>query len=110
MGASRAAGKGAQGNRFVRWGERQLERNAGGRFGSLLFGCVGRYAESSRNSVSALVVNVFLSVLPGPSSPPSTSNGAPAGGATGSRLSPSASPPPSRPKSRANLRRHYMPA
>ena len=53
-----------RGNRMVRWAERRLEPYANGRAGSFALGCVLRYAESSRNSVSALVVNMFLSVVP----------------------------------------------
>jgi uncharacterized BrkB/YihY/UPF0761 family membrane protein len=48
----------------VRWGERRLERYSDTRIGSLLLGCLRRYAESSQNSASALVLNVFLSVVP----------------------------------------------
>jgi len=45
-------------------GERWLERRAGGRPGSLVLGCVLRYAESSENSAEALVLGTFLSVVP----------------------------------------------
>jgi uncharacterized BrkB/YihY/UPF0761 family membrane protein len=48
----------------VRWGERRLERYSDTRLGSLLLGCLRRYAESSQNSASALVLNTFLSVVP----------------------------------------------
>jgi len=53
-----------QGNRATRWAERRLERYAAGKAGSLALGYVRRYAEASRNSVSALVINAFLSVVP----------------------------------------------
>jgi membrane protein len=45
-------------------GERWLERQAGGRLGSLILGCVLRYMESSENSAEALVLGTFLSVVP----------------------------------------------
>jgi uncharacterized BrkB/YihY/UPF0761 family membrane protein len=45
-------------------GERWLERQAGGRPGSLILGCVLRYRESSENSAEALVLGTFLSVVP----------------------------------------------
>jgi membrane protein len=48
----------------VRWGERRLEHHASGRLGSLVFGCLRRTTESSRNSGSALVLNVFLATVP----------------------------------------------
>lgn len=48
----------------MRWAEPRLERHANGRLGSFALGCLRRYAESSRNSVSALVINMFLSIVP----------------------------------------------
>jgi uncharacterized BrkB/YihY/UPF0761 family membrane protein len=45
-------------------GERWLERQAGGRPGSLILGCVLRYADASQNSAEALVLGTFLSVVP----------------------------------------------
>jgi hypothetical protein len=54
----------SRGNRALRWAERRLQRYADGKAGSLALGYVRRYGESSRNSVSALVINVFLSVIP----------------------------------------------
>ena len=51
-------------NRAVRWAERRLEGYAEGKAGSFALGYVRRYGEASRNSVSALVINAFLSVVP----------------------------------------------
>jgi uncharacterized BrkB/YihY/UPF0761 family membrane protein len=51
-------------SRLVLRGERWLERQAGGRLGSLVMGCVLRYAASSENSAEALVLGTFLSVVP----------------------------------------------
>ena len=51
-------------SRPVLRGERWLERQAGGRPGSLILGCVLRYRESSENSAEALVLGTFLSVVP----------------------------------------------
>ena len=53
-----------RGSRLVLRGERWLERQASGRLGSLVMGCVLRYAESSENSAEALVLGTFLSVVP----------------------------------------------
>ncbi len=53
-----------RGNRLVRWGEWRLERHSSGRLGSLVLGCLRRYAESSENSAEALVLGTFLSVIP----------------------------------------------
>jgi hypothetical protein len=64
MVVSRAGVERVRSNRALRWAEHRLDHHANGRLGSLALGCVRRYAESSRNSVSALVVNVFLSVVP----------------------------------------------
>jgi hypothetical protein len=44
-----------RGDRLVRWAERRFEHHGSGRFGSLLLGCLQRFAESSQNSVGALV-------------------------------------------------------
>ena len=55
---------GMRGNRLVRWGERRLERHSGGRLGSLAFGWLQRYAESSEYSAAALVLGTFLSMVP----------------------------------------------
>jgi hypothetical protein len=64
MARHRAQAVRERSNRFVSWGERQLEHRSSSRFGSFLLGCLRRYAESSRNSATALVFNVFLSVVP----------------------------------------------
>ena len=52
------------GNRAVLWAEARLQRYEDGKAGSLALAYVRRYGEASRNSVSALVINVFLSVVP----------------------------------------------
>lgn len=64
MAGTRVEAVKERGNRLVRWGEHRLEHHSNGRLGSLALGCLRRYAESSRNSGAALVLNVFLSVVP----------------------------------------------
>jgi hypothetical protein len=64
MAGGRVDAGSVRGNRLVPWGERRLEHHASGRLGSLVLGGLRRFAESSRNSGSALVLNVFLSVVP----------------------------------------------
>jgi hypothetical protein len=54
----------SHGNRAVLWAERRLVGYADSKAGSLALGYVRRYGESSRNSVSALVINAFMSVVP----------------------------------------------
>ena len=55
---------GVRGNRLVLWGERRLEHHSSGRLGSLAFGWLQRYAESSEYSAAALVLGTFLSMVP----------------------------------------------
>jgi membrane protein len=50
--------------RLVLRGEQWLERQASSRLGSLVRGCVLRYAQSSEHSAEALVLGTFLSVVP----------------------------------------------
>jgi membrane protein len=64
MPGSRFDTGGMRGNRLVRWGERRLERHSSGHLGSLAFGWLQRYAESSEYSAAALVLGTFLSMVP----------------------------------------------
>ncbi|HUK72511.1 MAG TPA: YhjD/YihY/BrkB family envelope integrity protein [Streptosporangiaceae bacterium] len=64
MAGGRVDAWSVRGNRLVRWGERRIERHSSGRLGSLILGCLLRFAESSENSASALVLGTFLSVVP----------------------------------------------
>src|SRR5450755_3265493 len=64
MPGSRLDIAGMRGNRLVRWGERRIEHHSSGRLGSLVFGWLRRYAESSEYSAAALVLGTFLSMVP----------------------------------------------